>query len=261
MTKENLQRIHRIYSICLGLVIIITGVCFIVACLGIYNSGEQPFSRESVATAFGHIAIPVYVCTALTIVGIVFDVLSPTEAPKNKPVKPYVAMLNKAYSSKDLTQCDNAIRSQIQKEQNSRKIHTLIRTVLLCVASVIFLVYGTNSDNFHQTKITDSMIDAMLVLLPCLVVCFAYGLFTVIYNEKSMARELELLKSVPAKAVTEAITTPSDKADSSNKLIFIVRAALLIIGVFILVYGFITGGTVDVLTKAINICTECIGLG
>ena len=261
MTKENLQRIHRIDSICLGLVIIITGVCFIVACLGIYNMGEQPFTRESVATAFGYIAIPVYICTAMTIIGIVFDILSTPDIQKNKPSKPYVAMLNKAYNSKDLTQCDGTIRSQILKEQNSRKIHTLVRTILLCVASVIFLVYGTNSDNFHQTEINDSMINAMIVLLPCLAICFAYGLFTVIYNEKSMMRELELLKSAPAKAITEVVTTPSDKSDNSNKLVFIVRAALLIIGISILIYGFITGGTMDVLTKAINICTEFIGLG
>ncbi|MBQ8627442.1 MAG: thioredoxin [Agathobacter sp.] len=41
----------------------------------------------------------------------------------------------------------------------------------------------------------------------------------------------------------------------------ITRCAILAIGVFFLVYGFITGGTADVLAKAINICTECIGLG
>ncbi|MBQ2981771.1 MAG: thioredoxin [Lachnospiraceae bacterium] len=39
------------------------------------------------------------------------------------------------------------------------------------------------------------------------------------------------------------------------------RIAFIIIGIGILIYGFATGGTRDVLTKAVNICTECIGLG
>ncbi|MBQ9859332.1 MAG: thioredoxin [Clostridia bacterium] len=40
-----------------------------------------------------------------------------------------------------------------------------------------------------------------------------------------------------------------------------VRLALLAVGLFLLIYGFATGGIADVLTKAVNICTECIGLG
>ena len=46
-----------------------------------------------------------------------------------------------------------------------------------------------------------------------------------------------------------------------DKTVNIVRFALLFIGVGILIYGYFAGGTADVLTKAINICTECIGLG
>ena len=34
-----------------------------------------------------------------------------------------------------------------------------------------------------------------------------------------------------------------------------------VVGLVILVYGFFAGGTADVLTKAVNICTECVGLG
>ncbi|MBE5939024.1 MAG: thioredoxin [Lachnospiraceae bacterium] len=39
------------------------------------------------------------------------------------------------------------------------------------------------------------------------------------------------------------------------------RISLLVIGLALLIFGFISGGTADVITKAINICTECIGLG
>lgn len=41
----------------------------------------------------------------------------------------------------------------------------------------------------------------------------------------------------------------------------IVLWALIAAGVALIVYGAVQGGTADVLTKAKNICTECIGLG
>ncbi|MBR6593976.1 MAG: thioredoxin [Clostridia bacterium] len=40
-----------------------------------------------------------------------------------------------------------------------------------------------------------------------------------------------------------------------------VRLALLVIGAVLLTVGICMGGMADVLTKAINICTECVGLG
>lgn len=45
------------------------------------------------------------------------------------------------------------------------------------------------------------------------------------------------------------------------KNVKIIRLVILSTAIVILIFGFITGGYADVLTKAINICTECIGLG
>ncbi|MCI9504897.1 MAG: thioredoxin [Clostridia bacterium] len=40
-----------------------------------------------------------------------------------------------------------------------------------------------------------------------------------------------------------------------------VRLALLVAGLTLFLVGIFDGGANDVLIKAINICTECIGLG
>ena len=40
-----------------------------------------------------------------------------------------------------------------------------------------------------------------------------------------------------------------------------VLLVILVLAVGLLILGYCTGGTADVLTKAINICTECVGLG
>ena len=47
-----------------------------------------------------------------------------------------------------------------------------------------------------------------------------------------------------------------------NRLSFkALRWGLLAFAIILLIWGFITGGAEDVLTKAANICSECIGLG
>lgn len=48
---------------------------------------------------------------------------------------------------------------------------------------------------------------------------------------------------------------------TTSKNVKIIRLVLLSVAITILIFGFVTGGYADVLTKAVNICTECIGLG
>ena len=47
----------------------------------------------------------------------------------------------------------------------------------------------------------------------------------------------------------------------SDRSVFIIRLGLAMAGVVLFVFGILNGGMADVLTKAINICTQCIGLG
>ena len=47
----------------------------------------------------------------------------------------------------------------------------------------------------------------------------------------------------------------------NEKKIAIARLAVLCLGILFIILGVMNGGSRDVLIKAINICTECIGLG
>jgi hypothetical protein len=99
----------------------------------------------------------------------------------------------------------------------------------------------------------------MYWFLPCLAVPFIYGIFAAYHRRGSLQKEIELVKqAIPgAPAVAKDETLPADR----SKLFLGLRIALLVVAVGIMVYGFFAGGTNDVLTKAINICTECVGLG
>ena len=123
MTKETKMRILRIYSILLGVVIVIAAICLMAGCLSIYNSGDQPYSREIVAETFSKIAIPVFLCIGMIVLGFVLNfLLSPVDEKKEKKT----VSINKELSEADLLE---AKRIRIS------------RYCILGVA-VLFLVYG-----------------------------------------------------------------------------------------------------------------------
>ena len=279
MTKERMIQIHRIYGIALSVVIVIAGILLMFGCLTIYNSGDQPYSREVVAATFSQIAIPVYLCLAMTILSFVFAVILPAVPQKPYSEKPYKSILAKLASNRDLENCDEEIKEQILTLQKDRQNRIAVRSVFIVLCSGIFLFYALDFRHYDGTMINESMIAAMEKLILQLIIAMGYAIYTAYKNEKSLQEEIELMKQVPvvekksgeAKIVgeqhssTEA-TDASRKSFSSiamdeNQRIRIARSVVAAIAVFCLVYGLANNGFADVLTKAINICTECIGLG
>ena len=252
-----MMRFRRIYNILLSLVIVIAGICLITACLGIYQSGDQPFSRESVAAAFSGIAFPVYLCLVMTILSFVLDLFLPSEKEKTPLFRPYAHILSRLQKNRDLYHCDDTLKNEIAALQKGRKRNELIRSIVLIVCYIVFS-YAAKSDRFHTSQINASMIQAMTIIVPVLLIAFAFALGVNILNEKSMIKEIELMKQAPAKASSDA---PSPETNASAKTMNISRSVIIVAAVVCIVYGFVNGGTIDVLAKAINICTECIGLG
>ena len=255
MTKESINRLRRIYGIALSAVIVIAGICLMAACYGIYRSGDDPFSRESVAAAFSKITIPVYLCLVLVIGGFILALIFPNEAKKPAPKRQTALILRRLQDKTDLSDCDEALQKAVLAQRGGRKRNRIITSVLLAAGSVIFLIYALNLSHFTMDDINGSMIKAMSLLLPCMAVPFAYAVFTVYSSKKSMETEIALLKE--AHAPVRKAEVPTAKPDR----LYVLRYAVLAAGVVLLIYGYVTGGTADVLTKAINICTECVGLG
>lgn len=254
-------RLHRIFNILLSISIILAGICFIAGCLSIYYTGaDKPYSREIVAETFSHIAIPVYICLAFTIIGFIWELLLPLKPQKQKPGKAYAQTLERLLAKKDMNQCDKNLLSSIYNERKYRRLHVTIRTVFLCIGSIVFLSYALNGTNWPKAaEITTAMIHAMWMLIPCMGIPFIYAIIAAYCNDKSLQREIELIKPVPTLSNKQKEDASSDA--SNNEQERILRYSLLLVGIGVLIYGYISGGTLDVLTKAINICTECIGLG
>ncbi len=258
MTKEKLIGFQRILGILLSVSVILAGICFISGCLSIYFApeGDVIYSREIVKNTFDSIDIPIYICIGLTVLSIVSEFVCPTHEKKGKSQKNNKAIMEKLSESRDISKADSNVYQAIANERSRRKKHSLISAILTAIGALVFLVYALNSNNYHQSEITHSMIKAMWVLLPCFMIPFGYGIFTAYFKEKSYKKEIELLKTLsPEKGKGSENTASSTKNQS------VARTVILVAAIISMVCGAFMGGAGDVLTKAVNICTECIGLG
>ena len=100
----------------------------------------------------------------------------------------------------------------------------------------------------------------MVFFFPCLLIPFGYGVFTAYWKKRSIQKEIELVKQAIAAGAT--VTSIQEKPMKTGlKTGEIAKYSVLTVSLAILIYGFIAGGTADVLAKAAAICTECVGLG
>ena len=249
-------RMRRIFAVLLSISLVVAGICFMAACYTIYRSGDSPYSREAVADAFSYIAVPVYFCLALVILGILARPFLPGVQKKVPPEKNLPLILARLQRRADLAACEEDLREQILTCRRCRKRNQYIAAGTLGISTLIFLFYALDSAHFTLEDVNGSVIRAVLKLLPCLVLPAGVAILAALENKKSTAREIELLRQAP---------TAQSPAPAREKVpcptINYVRWAILVVAVGCLLYGAIAGGTADVLVKAINICTECVGLG
>lgn len=255
MTKEKLIFFLRIYNIIFSIVLGIAGICLIAGCITIYNMGDKPFSREIVGETFSHIAIPVYICLAMLVLNILFEIILPTVEKKRKPRIDHQGILGRLYQNRDLNTAPEELRNNILKLQKNRMFFCVARFVVLVISAIPFLIYALNGNNFHSTEINSSMVHAMWIMIPCLVVSFGFAIFTSYHNTRKLQEEIELAKQIPTSAGM------ADEKTSCSTPLQIAKIVIVAASLFFIVYGFLDGGTISVITKAINICTECIGLG
>lgn len=252
MSEHNRKKLRIFYSFVITTALVTAALCLMVTCVQIYRTGDHPFTREVVAAAFSRIAVPVYVALGLVAVGIVLHPLLPApaeDAPNHDKV-----ILNRLQNRLNAENIPEETVAAARAEQWLRLVYKRIQWALAIVGGVVFLVYALDMRHFHATQINDSMIKAIWVLLPCAGAPFLFSLFAAYQSRRSVRREIELLRTLPAMPA-------ADKAPVTSRFTAVVRCALLVIGVIAVVCGALGGGWLDVLTKAVNICTECIGLG
>lgn len=255
MTKK---RIHFLYGIVLSILLAISGILLITGCWQIYFSGDHPFSPESVAAAFVYIRIPVFVTLGFAILGFLLDAFFPLEKKNSPPEKQYGIILQRLHKKLDLSSCDPATQNKIAARRRERYAVHIVFMAVCAVCFGIFLGYAVQPKHFDDMQINQSIVKAMVWFFPCLALPFGFGLFDHYFSRYSIQKEIQLVRQANAEAapVSAAVTAPAKLPVAR-----LVSWGILLLAVGCFLYGLLNGGTVDVLTKAVNICTECVGLG
>ena len=251
MKQTKLEKALGLYDILLSASLIVSGICLMAACWGIYTSGDRPFSREAVAAAFAPIAVPVLLSVVLLVLSVPLHLLAGSAGKQAARPVPLSMTLHRLEKTREPAQADLETYRTLARR---RKKLALSQILWCCLCAGAFLVYALDSSHFHQSQINDSMKAAMAVLLPCLAAAFAFVLVMGIKIRGIMTRQTELLKAGVKK-------TPQESAPAASRPLSIAKGVILVLAIGLVVYGFFAGGTADVLTKAVNICTECVGLG
>ena len=149
--------------------------------------------------------------------------------------------------------------SLLEKQKKNRKIAWIINIAILVVCSIMGLLYLLNVNHFKADgDLMEQAIKMSIHLLPWVIISFISLIVCTIYEEYSSKLSIEIIKEImKINGRKPLIATLKNNSLKVN----IARISILVIAVVFIITGIFNGGASDVLQKAINICTECIGLG
>ncbi len=263
-------KIRRIYEICLAGLTIETGLLFIVQVWALFSMGEKAFSRASVATHFAPIAPFFFLWLAGILGGAVLWQIFPAQKSAVLPViEPSVTL--KKLSAR--------LGEDYQSKHGKKRLIVAVACAIVAVAcAVVATLYLTgNYEAKAQTGFFASHNEAerLLRATPWIIGLLCALAFASYYQSFSAQKEIALVKAEIVEnakkgvkmAKTQQKPTLWDKICAkmpflqSKWFMFGVRAGLGVLAIVLIVIGITNGGMADVLEKAINICTQCIGLG
>lgn len=265
MSDKTVSTLRRVAGIVSGVAAVACAIALAVACLGIYRSGDRPFTPESIASAWKSIAIFVWLSVACTIAAGVLHLLYPPRSKKAKSTVFPELRLAKIRARLARKQYSDALLAPLHKQEKYVKSMRL-SAVIICVLSAIYpLYYLNNLDNFTSIgeQLNAQVLDAVIPSLCFAAAALGYCLAVRLLSDISCEHAILYAKAIMLLPAPAADKKPSGKQESGlpSYTTFVLRIVLLIAAVAMIIAGIFNGGVQDVLQKAIKICTECIGLG
>ncbi len=275
MTKEKTCKSVRLYyGIFLGVFTVVVGALFIWQVLDIYLGGIAPefdsahvFSRERVLKALSKIDLFFWLWIAAVVVGFVLWEVFPVKEKPRKicPDLQYARLIKKLPTS--------APEGKESAYEEVRQTERLIRGIkwadiaLLSVAAVMTVVYLCIPSNFPGKDVTQEILNMVKVVFPVIFAALIVMCVGAYLQKVRVKNALDPLRNVvggakPAAESGNATVYQKVCAFFDDKrVILALRVGLAVIGVAFIIWGALNGNARAIFIKAINICTECIGLG
>lgn len=256
MSLEKRKLLHISCGIVLSVLLTVTGVLLILSCVGIYRQGGSPFTRESVGAALSRIAVP----GCLTLFGIVATAVLRAVFPLEEAVlraDPHGEMSLSRLKRKGTT-------AEVEALAHRRRVLWIMNVIALVVATAGSLIFLLNAQHYPvDAAYNDVVIACALWTVLWFGFAFIVGLAADYACRVLIKQEMRLLREATEKAPAPVCACPLRQwlKQHERPVMLAVRCGLLVAAAVLIVFGILHGGMADVLGKAINICTECIGLG
>lgn len=280
MQEKTCKTVRLCYGIALSLMTAVTGALFIWQTLDIYLSGgSRPFTREIVLERLNRIAPAFWIWVVMVAVGfIIWEVFA--VSCKRAPLKDDCYALRRLKKRVPQKVGESGLAS-LKAVNRGELINLIVKlcAAALCLAGVAYgIAYLATSANFPKTDVNGEMLNMAAHLAPCVFAALLILCGVTLYLSLSAKKQLPHVKQIIASAKAdekngvEAVyvtgnTAVADlygrwKALSNHKYFILgVRIAIAVFAVTFIILGIVNGNMRAILIKAINICTECIGLG
>ena len=227
------------------------------------TGGDTPYSRERVGDYLFILLFPSLLTLGLAVWAFILSEL--TKERCDEKVKRTAREKLVGYSARfDTASLPVEERERILRERNHRRLikaGAYSLSTLLLAGAVINAVISVTSKAFEVTSLNSDVMLIFAVSLPLIALCVGIQAPKIYLCERSCEREIEILRSLEKGGVKpSSVKGPKEyRHEKTLKAVFTV--AFLCIAVTFIVIGIYNGGMGDVLGKAKQICTECIGLG
>lgn len=262
------EKIQQIYAIVLSVFVVAVGVAFICVAADIYYSNRDAgviFTREIVVKRLRDFIAPLVILIVAIAAGVIFPL---TEKRAKLPSENTAKLLASKLPSEGEGAEYNAALARYNKLNKLRMVLWCVVGAILLGCTIATLVYMLDTAHFLSENITAEMLALVTNVLPWIVAAFVTLIVATILSNviatKRVAEIKTLIKLGNGQTATPKQTqfvTTLRKLLSNNITLWVVRGVVLVVAVAFIVLGVLNGGARDVLIKAINICTECIGLG
>lgn len=231
-------------------------------CLALYAAGSDDanrdanglyirpiYTREDVMSRLDSVSVPLAACAGAVILAIVLHAAVPHQpdaftgmTPENR-----LRLLKSRVTS---------LPEAAQKEERLRSGLTLISGAVmvgLCGYCLFYLLNRESFPEWNRVRLDLVMGTMLLHIVPPSAFALLLGIALSFVRKASAEREIVILQGLPKTDSAVSLKAPKN----TNR----VRVILYVAAVAFILLGVMNGGLRDVLYKAINICTECIGLG
>ena len=149
---------------------------------------------------------------------------------------------------------------EIRGEKKKQRLFRVLRWAGFAACMVPILIYCADRSHFPESDLEGMIASLALRTAPWAAAGLLILLGGALLEEKSLRREIGAAKAqLKAEKGGHPAGVPAGKQPGRETAA--VRIVLLLAAAVLIVLGVLNGGLNDVLLKAMNICTECIGLG